>query len=555
MVEIVDQTPPDRALVDKPLDVHAVGDWQATYDWFVAGKTNGELSGADLVALAEAAWWLGKIDESLDAFTRAHRIFVDVGQTADAAMAAFYLGLHTGLRGDVSKGAGWMRRCYHLLDEIPECAAHGFPLYLETAQALGRGDTDTAMASATRMHTLGRTLANTDLVAVGVLCEGKTLVALGQLDEGLALLDEAMLMVSTGEVTPFWSGAIYCHVMSVCHELTDLRRASEVTKSATQWCSPLPDANLYPGICRVHRAQVLQLHGSWDDAMTEALRAHADTVNVNSGVASDARYEVAEILRLRGDLAGAEESLRAAHELGADPQPGLALIRLAQGNTEAAASSIRTALADEHLSRSARSRLHLAQLEIAFAAGDLDTARRASAALTEAAQTHSGSGLAAAATRARGAVLLAEGKAVTALPVLRTACRQWQQLEAPYETARTRLLLAETYRGLGDDDAVALELDAAATVFERLGALPDIQRVAALRGASTAPGGLSTREIEVLRLIAAGNSNREIATALFLSERTVHRHVANVFTKLGVTSRSAATAYAFENGIVDPRRR
>lgn len=445
MAEIVGSPTLDQGHLDTARDAHAAGDWLVAFDCFTAARTVVALSSDNLVAFAEAAWWLGRIDESLDAYTQAHRLYVDAGCAADAAMAAFYLGLHTGLRGDLSKGAGWLRRCYQLLDTIPEQRAHGYPLYIETSRALHRSNTDAAMAAALRMQALGRAYADVDLVAVGVLGEGKSLVALGQVDEGLALLDEAMLMVSSGEVTPFWSGAVYCHVMSVCHELVDLRRATEVTKSATQWCSPLPDANLYPGICRVHRAQVLQLHGNWDDAEAEAIRAHAETVNINANVAAEAHYEIAEIRRLRGDLTGAEAALRAAHELGADPQPGLALVRLAQGKIDAAASSIRAALADDRRTPLARTRFRVAQVEIALAAGDLDTARQASVELSETAETHCGSGLAAAATRARGAIFLAEGKAVTALPVLRTACKQWQQLEAPYETARTRLLLAETF--------------------------------------------------------------------------------------------------------------
>ncbi|MBJ8348638.1 helix-turn-helix transcriptional regulator [Antrihabitans sp. YC2-6] len=503
---------------------------------------------------AESAWWSGHIDECLESYALAYRDYVEEGRPADAAMAAFFLGLHFGLKGDGPQGRGWSSRCQHLVDSIPECAVHGYPLYTATYAALGTGDVDAAMTHALDMQAIGKRHADPNLVAVGVLSEGRTLIKQGRVEEGLCLLDEAMLAASSGELDPFWAGAIYCHQMDVCHQLLDLRRATECTRAAEQWCKPIPDANLYPGVCRVHRAQVLTLRGNWSQAEEEATRACVDAARIHPVTAAEAHYEIAEIRRFRGDLAGAEDALRRAHELGADPQPGLALLRLAQGRKDAAGTSIRAALADATLDRLGRARLAVAQVDIALAGHDTETARTATDELSRTALTHPGSGIDAAATRARGAVLLADGNAAAALPVLRAACRLWQELEAPYEAARTRLLLADALRALGDEDAVALEWDAAAAVFDRLGARLDAAKVTALQGRDAVlAGGLSAREAQVLTMIAAGKSNRDIASELFLSERTVHRHVSNIFAKTGVNSRSAATAFAFEHGVVPGR--
>jgi ATP/maltotriose-dependent transcriptional regulator MalT len=310
----------------------------------------------------------------------------------------------------------------------------------------------------------------------------------------------------------------------------------------------IPDAGLYRGICRVHRAQVLHTTGSWQEAEREATRACKDMAHIHIGTIAEGHYEIGEIRRLRGDLAGAEEAFRRAHELGREPQPGLALVRLAQGQADAAAASIRTALA-VLVSPLPRARLCVAQVEIALTAGDVETARTACTELEQTAATYESSGLAAAVRQARGALLLREGAAAEAVTVLRAACRRWQDLDATHHAANTRLLLAQAYRSLGDEDAAALELNAADAVFEQLGAEPGRRHVASLRGRGSNPGGMTDREVEVLRLVAKGCTNRDIAAMLFISERTVHRHLSNIFIKLDISSRSAATAYAFEHGI------
>jgi DNA-binding CsgD family transcriptional regulator len=340
--------------------------------------------------------------------------------------------------------------------------------------------------------------------------------------------------------------------MDACHELVDLRRAGEWIQATAEWCDRLPEAVMYRGICRVHRAQVLQVQGAWDEAEQEATRASNELLGVFAAAVAEGHYEVGEVCRLRGDLIRAEKEYRRAHQLGRDPQPGLALLRLAEGRVKAAAASMWAALAAETHDRLRRARLCAAQVEVALAAEDWKAAHAASDELAATAVAFASPGLMAASLQAGGAVLLADRQVAEALPVLRSACRQWQELGAPYDAAKTRLLLADAYRLLGDDEATGMELDAAGMVFERLGASLDVRTVARHRGRFGLPGGLTEREAQVLRLVAAGNTNREIAAVLVLSDKTVARHLANIFAKLGLSSRTAATAYAFERGLATP---
>lgn len=531
-------------------DAFARGDWGAAFEAFQAARALGDLPADDWFALADSAWWLGLVDESLNAWEEAYRLYLRGAQPRRAAMSAMYLAAHSSERGDVATGSGWMSRMQRLLHDAPEGAEHGYPLYFETFAAMGSGELEGAADSARRMQEMGRRFDDPNLVALGVVGEGRAMIKQGRVAEGLALLDESMLAALSDELHPVWTGAVYCHLMDACRELAELRRASEWTHAAERWCDKIPDAALYRGICRVHRAQVLAVHGAWDQAEQEASRACADVIHLHVGTVAEGHYEIGEIRRLRGDLSGAEEAFKRAHELGRDPQPGLALVRLAQGRLDAAAVSIRSAVEGQTMDRLARAQLRVAQVEIALATGDMETALAASEDLQETASAYGSSGLEAAARQAKGAVLLAHGQAAEALITLRAACRLWQELDAKYNAAKTRILLAEAYEALEDNDAVALELDAACGAFERLGAAVDVQIVGRLQGRSVLPGGLTEREAEVLRLVAAGKKNREIASVLFISEKTVHRHLSNIFAKLGISSRTAATAYAFENGLV-----
>jgi DNA-binding NarL/FixJ family response regulator len=541
-------------LVTTAREAYERRDWSGAREAFGAARELGELSATDLDSLGDAAWWLGRVDESLNAYEEAYRRYLHGDEPRQAATAAIGIAVNLYLRGEDVLGSGWMSRAQRLLDDQPESAEHGYALYLlEVEGALEGPDLDTVIAKARRVQDIGRRHSDPNLIAAGILGEGRALVKQGNVTGGMVLLDEAMTAVLSDGLTPEWTGNIYCHLVAACHELSDLRRAAEWTEALTRWCECHAPAVVFFGICRVHRAQVFQLQGAWSQAEAEASLVCQELNGIHVASVAEGHYAIGEIRRLRGDLSGSEQSYKQAHQLGRDPHPGLALLRLAQGRLDAAAASIRVALAATQ-DRLTRARLSAAQVEIALAAGDIPAARAASHELDEAASTFGSSGLQVMAQQARGAVLLAEGNAGDAVGALRAACQRWQELSAPYDAAKVRLLLAGAFDQLGDPDAVALELDAADAVFVRLGASLDAARVAGLRRRPAPPGGLTEREAEVLGLVASGRSNRQVAAALFISEKTVARHLSNIFAKLGVSSRTEAAAYAFEHGLAPPGR-
>jgi DNA-binding CsgD family transcriptional regulator len=527
-------------------------DWPAARDALQEADAIEPLGADDVFSLADCAWWLGEIDEALALYERAHRQYLRDDLPADAAMAALLLGAHAAERGEGVIGSAWMSRARRLLATAPECAEHGYPLYFELFGAMGEGDLDGALAIARRMQDLGRRFHDPNLAALGVMGEGRALIKRGDAGRGMALLDEAMLAAVSDELHPVWTGGIYCHLMDVCHELMDVQRAGEWTEATERWCDTVAEAVLYRGICRVHRAQVYQRRGAWRHAERLASRVSEDLDGVHLGTVAEAHYELGELQRLRGEFAAAARSYGRAQALGRDPQPGRARLRLAEGDVEAAVRSLRDALADRSDDRLGRVRLLAALVESALAGNDVGTARSAAAELRETAQIHDSAGLDATAEQARGAVLLAEGRAAEALEPLRHACRLWHDLDAPYDVASTRLLLGEAHRARDDEEAAATELDEAYAAFDRLGAVPDARRVAAFRSGPNPPDGLSPREVEVLRLVATGATNQEVAAHLFISDKTVARHLANIYLKLDLSTRSAATAYAFERGLMGP---
>jgi tetratricopeptide (TPR) repeat protein len=432
--------------------------------WRAAGSYPDDTDG-----LAEAAWWLGRMQESIGLYTAAYRAHCDTGDLRGAARTSLLLAVSTRLVGDAAPSVGWTRRCQRVLDSLPEGPEHGYPLYLQIATLLGSGDLDAAAESAHRMQDLGRRFGDPTLVALGVYFEGRARIKRAQVRDGLALLDEAMVAALSDQLSRLWTGAIYCGLMDACNELRDMRRAFEWTEAIRRWCAPLPLTSLYPGICRVHRAQVLQTRGSWQLAEEEALGACHDMLGVDVFAVADGHYEVGEVRRLRGDLEGAEQAYMQAHEHGRDPQLGLALLRLAQGRVEAATASIAAAIASRPANRLERAPLRAAQVATALAAGDLPLAEDATAEVVETASVFDSAGLRAEGWRCQGTVSLVHGRSGEALPALRSAFNAWQELDAPYEAARTRLLLAEAYRVLGDDDAAVREETAAHACFARLG--------------------------------------------------------------------------------------
>jgi DNA-binding CsgD family transcriptional regulator len=542
--------------VARARDAYRRRDWTAARDEFGRARELGERLDADaLYELSDAAWWLGDVRGHLAAAEEAYRAFEADDRSRDAAMTAMFIAISHSLRGDRALASGWMSRCERLLADAPaDSVERGYVLYLTGVDYGHDGDAEATLAAARRVQELGRLHGDANLRVAGMVGEGRALLRLGNARAGLALLDEAMVAISTGELSPEWSGDLYCNLMDACHQVADLRRAAEWVAATERWLATMPAAILFAGICRVHRARLEQARGDWDRSEEEARRVCEELAEISVANVAEAEYQLGEVRRLRGDLAGAEAAYRRAHAGGRDPQPGMALVRLAQGRLSDAAAALVTALiaASGEALRSAP--LLDARVEVAIAAGDLHTADAAAQELAAIAERFGTSGLRAMATRCRGAVRLGRGDAATALPILRDAARRWQELEVPYETARTRMLLAEASRALGDTDAALMELEAAERVFRRLGAELDVARVTSQRGGSRRADGLTDREVEVLAHVASGMTNREIAAELVISDKTVARHLSNIFTKLDLPSRTAAAAYAFEHGIAQPTR-
>lgn len=531
-------------------DAHRRRDWLAARAGFLAAAQAKPLDADDLSALCDAAWWLGEAGEAVDYGVQAYRALLERQRPGEAATVAMDVAYTHFLRGDEELGSGWLRRAADLAAELPEAPIHGYLSYVRDVES-GAFEPQQAVEAARRVQNLGRRLGDKTLVAVGRNGEARNLIKSGRYAEGLALLDEVMITVMSGDIAPAWAGNVYCNTIAACHDVGDYRRMQRWTRVTEQWLETLSAAVLFAGICRVHRAQILCLSGEWERAEREASTVCADLDGISAANVAEAWYQVGEIRRLRGELIAADEAYRAAHELGRDPQPGLALLRVAAGDAEAAATAIRTAVIAAGDDRLRRAELRAAQVEISLAAGHPGDARSACDDLAEIARAYGSSGLSARAATAVGAVLAAEDEPARALVVLRDACRGWQELDAPYHVARVRVELARAYLSLGDEGSAKLELDAAATAFTSLGASADAAGVAALRADRPRPGGLSERECDVLALIAGGRTNREIAEDLFISPKTVSRHLSNIFTKLGVSSRTAAARFAFEHGLAE----
>ncbi|MDQ4088986.1 MAG: LuxR C-terminal-related transcriptional regulator [Actinomycetota bacterium] len=523
-------------------DVHSV----------LSGITTDALDARDLERLAVAAYFLGIEDEAVDAWTRAHHAHLRDGAAAKAARCAFWLGFTFMHGGQMAPGAGWLARASTVLDDVgEECVEHGYLLIPAALEQFEGGDASAACATCTEAAGIAKRFSDRDLMAMATLGRGSALTWLGEIREGVALLDEVMVSVTAGEVSPLVAGIVYCGVLESCWEIFDLRRANEWTAALSSWCDSQPERLPYRGQCLVHRAEILQVRGTWRLAEAEATRACERLAGTPAMGA--ALYQQGEVYRLRGEFADAEQAYRRAHEWGRVPQPGLARLRLAQGNVDAAVAALRLALTEASIDVF-RARLLPAYVDVVLAAGDLAAARAGVDELARIAGVFKAPFLHAVSSYAEGAVLLAEGEPGPACEALRRSMWAWRDLDVPYEVARARVLLSAACRAVGDFDGAELEAGAARRTFEALGAAPDLARLDAdtrsVEAETSIPGGLTGRETEVLTLVASGMTNRAIAAQLVLSEKTVARHISNIFTKLGLSSRAAATAYAYKNGLM-----
>ena len=540
--------------------------WRDAYARLSAADHLAPLEGEDLERLAVSAYLIGHDEASADAWVRAHEAFLRAHDTPRAVRCVFWMILELLATGEWARAGGWLATGLRLLDEGGyDCPERGLLMVLLARRHLKEGNAAAADEMSGRAAALGNRFDDPELKALGRLAVGLAHARRGDASAAVALFDEVMVAVTCRGISPIGVGTVYCAVIEACYEIVDIGRAREWTTALSRWCTAQPDLVPFRGHCLVHRAETMRLSGAWSDALAEAGHAcgmsrpprqpgdaaAAEPAPPRGYPVGAAFYEVAEVCRLRGRLADAEEAYRQASRHGRSPEPGLALLRLAEGRAALAATSILRVL-DEQERPLARIHVLAACVEIMIAVPDLATASAAVEELSAMTARLNAPFLRAVSWQARGALLLADGKPHDALRSLRSAWMEWQAIEVPYEAARVRRLMGLCRRALGDEDAAEMEFDAARRVFLRLEAVRDVEQVTALLASRTGmqKGGLTPRELEVIRLLAAGLTNRAIARDLAISERTVDRHVSNILTKLDLPSRSAATAYAYEHRLV-----
>lgn len=528
-------------------EAYELREWATAYDRLQGLDASGVLAAEDLSRWATAAFLLGRNDTCAEVLQRAHKAHVADGDVASAARCAFWLGLTSMLAGNAAVGGGWFARGWRLLESSQEEPVEaGYLLLARGLQQVHGGELAAALETAREIERIGRRFADANLITMGLHQRGRTLLLLARVPEGVALLDEAMAGVTADDVAPVFAGMIYCSTIEACQEISDFARARQWTSELSRWCDAQPGLVPYTGQCAVHRGQIMRLEGALAQAVEELRLAYRRYLDAGSTAAAGlALYERGEVHRLRGEFAEAEDAFAEASSLGYEPQPGLALLWLAQSRTDAAAATIQR-LVTETRGPVRRSKILPAAIEVRLSSGQVDEARSASEELTTLAEQLGCAALKAQAAYARGCVLLAEDDPGAALPELRTSWRVWASLGAPYDAATVRVQIGRACRAVGDEESARLELTAAGRVLADLGARTLAEQVETLLGRRT-PDGLTAREVEVLQLVATGKSNPAIAADLFLSEKTVARHLSNIFAKIDVTTRTAAAAYAYEH--------
>ena len=454
--------------------------WSEAIELLRAADAGGALTAADLDAHGETAWWMGRLGEAIEVRERAFAAHKAAGDPRRAAATALALASDYSHRLESPVASGWVRRAERLLRDLPESREHGYLQRPLIGAALARGSFEEALRRAERLLEIAERLGDPDLEALGLQDKGRVLIAAGRVEEGMALLDEAVVAAVSGAVSPYATAVVYCNATVAAADLTDYQRASEFADVAKRWCDRQAIAG-FPGMCRVRRVEIMRLRGAWVEAESEARLACAELQDFSLDYAGEGFYQIGEIRLRMGDLDGAEKAFSQAHEMGRDPQPGLALLRRAQGRTDAGAKLLARALGDLAAVPLVRARLLPAEVELALALRDRGRAEAAAGELERIATQYGTHVLRAAAGTARGTVAFADDEYDSAIESLRGAWRIWQEADAPYEAARTRSLLAEAYLAAGDPEAAELELSAAATVLDRLGAALDLEQVTRLR--------------------------------------------------------------------------
>lgn len=522
--------------------------WREAADAFATAAASTALTADDHGRRAAAAFLVGDDVACERAWDDAYRAAVDAGDRSTAARYAWWVAMCLLLRGRIAQAGGWLTRSRRLVDEAGECAASGYLLIPELLGVLG-ADPAAAHDLAVRAIEIGTRLDDGDLWAFGLLGRGQALIGMGRTADGFGCLDEVMLSVTAGELGPITAGVVYCAVILECMAQFDLSRAAEWTAALAEWCATQPDLLPFRGQCLVHRSQLQLAAGDWTSAVATAEQARRRLADPPHPALGLARYQQGELHRLRGDAERAAAAYRDASRLGHDPMPGIALLELARGRTRAASTSIRRALREARTATE-RPALLSAAVDIFRAGRDAVAARSAAEELSTTASVARSPVLGAMAAHATGTVLIMEGEPAAALEHLRPAAHSWCTLQMPYEAARTSVAIGLACAALLDGSAADREFSNARETFLALGAEPDVDRLDALTGGPPSADGLSDRERDVLTHLAAGETNKEIAEALRISPHTVRRHVEHIFTKLGVTSRTAATAHAYEHGLL-----
>jgi len=512
-----------------------------------------KLNSEELYQLALAAYLIGHDVEGVDVFAKAHHCFLEDEKTGQAIRCAFWIGLLLIFNGERARGSGWLSRAKRLVeDHHYEGAENGFLLLPPALGALNTGKTDIAYENFKKAYEAGKDHHDMDLTALGLLGQGQALIQLGKVSEGMTLLDEVMVSVEYVGISPLVIGIVYCGVIETCQKIFDIPRAQEWTVLLSQWCESQPDLVPYRGECMIRRSQIRHIHGEWPEALDELKRA-SQMLSQPPGepAAGEAYYQLAEMFRLKGDFQQAEKLYVEANKYGRKPQPGIAILRLAQNEKDLAVKSIQNAL-DEVRNPVRRVKILPAYTKIMLANDRISEARTASGELDALAKKYDTVFLRAVSAYCQGAIRLKEGDVDSAIQYFRNSLNLWNELDTPYETAAVRLLLGRAYREKGDQDSASMELSTAQWIFKELEAVPDLRAVEALMGEQQVADrhGLTLREVQVLQLVSEGDTNKLIAGKLFISERTVERHLTNIFNKLQVNSRTEATTFAYKHGIL-----